>query len=171
MPKTCRTARVGCRVGRKVPIWLKIGRIGRVRNVPVRHGVAVLRNYGRKANRLDCFMHDCRCLRWTSARIDISPTGVGSLVGAWFALSNGNQHIILIGRTGRIASSNSMMSSLQSYEAHYLTMSRCDVATIEEAHMLKAMNSSMPLNGLIHASTCQPSSHFATITAENLCPQ
>ena len=83
-------------------------------------------------------------------------------MGAWFALSNGNQHIILIGRTGRIAASNSMMSSLQSYEAHYLTMSRCDIATIEEAHMLKAMNSSMPLNGLIHASACQPSTHFET---------
>ena len=43
--ETCRTARVGCRVGRKVPFWLKIGRFGRVRNVPVRHGVAVSCNY------------------------------------------------------------------------------------------------------------------------------
>ena len=104
-------------------------------------------------------------------KTSISLTGVGSLVGAMFALSNGSQHIRLIGRSGRTTLSNSLISFLQSHEGHYITMSRCDVAAIEEAYMLGIRNGAMPLNGLIHASACHPLPHLGAIATKLSCSQ
>jgi len=75
--------------------------------------------------------------------------GVGSLIGAWLAASeNKNAEVMLLGRSGRFASSP-LMAALQR-SGSPATMARCDVSIAEEA-AAAAAGSGKPLAGIVHA--------------------